>query len=281
MISVIERPASPRWATRAAKLLSLACLLLAVLCAPPAAPIARGAVVGEFNVRVKDIRLSYSAYTVAFDSRIYDTTGAPPPPLRDAQIRFPRGAGLRSQFLMGRFVCNTALLEQTTDPAVCGSAEFGSGRIVLDPRPGLKDSIPTDIFLFLAKPRAPGAIASVAILVVSNQLTPVYDSQVLYGSLLPDSAPYGYRLVLPTAIKPRLPDLTLNLAELNLALPGLTMKLPTRSRSSGGNKLFWTTLPRCNRRTRRVSFEADYQFENGAPIVRQQAVRCSTLLRQR
>jgi len=249
---------------RLSLLASLAMLLLA-------APVAHAELLGEFNARVKNVKLSYGAYTAVFDSRIYDTTGAPPPPLQSAQIRFPRGAGIRSQFLKPKYFCDTVRLEQTSDPTVCSGSRFGHGDILLDARPFIADAIPTSLFLFLAKPIQPGATASVAVLVVSNDRTPVYASQILFGNLFPDSGAYGFRLDLPTAVRPLVPNLNLSVAELNLTITGLR-------RTVNGKKQFWTKAPRCTAK-RKVSFEANYQFANTAPIVKGRTLKCTQFLK--
>ena len=127
---------------------ALGCLMLAGLSAAPA----QAELVGEFNARLKNIKLDYGGYTAVFDSRVYDTTGAPPPMLQSAQIQFPRGASIRPEFLRGGFFCDTAKLEQSSDPASCASSRFASGDILLDARPSITTAIPSSIFLFLAPP---------------------------------------------------------------------------------------------------------------------------------
>ena len=254
------------------------------------APAANGELIGEFNARLKNIKLSYGGYTAVFESRLYETTGAPPPMLRTAQVHFPRGASIRPEFLKSKYYCDTGLLERTSNPDVCRNAQFGSGEILLDARPDIADAIPSDLFLFLAAPRKTGAKATAAVLVVSNQRTPVYSSQVLYGSLFPDSGEFGYRLELPTAITPLVPGLRLSVAELNMTITGLTLSRRVRSCgrksargagrcSSSTSKLFWTKVPRCTR-GKKVTLAADYAFDTAAPIFKQKKVSCSRFLRR-
>ncbi len=262
----------------------LVALALAAMALLTAAPFARGELIGEFNARLKGIKLSYGAYTAVFESRIYETSGAPPPSLEKAQIRFPRGASIRSQFLKKKFYCNTVRLEQRADPAVCKASLFATGDILLDARPHIADAIPTDLFLFLAKPRQPGAIATVAVLVVSNKRTPVYASQVLFGGLFPDSGKFGYRLDLPTKITPLIPGLRLSLAELNLTVTGLTLAKKVKRKTRRGKKtklrkVFWTRVPRCTGK-RRVTFAVDYQFDNAAPISKQKTIACKRFIKR-
>jgi hypothetical protein len=235
------------------------------------APSAGAELVGEFNARVKNIKLSYGAYTGVFESRVYETNGTPTPELDYAEIHFPRGGSIRPQFLKGKYFCDTAKLEETASPSVCASSRIGFGGILLDARPDVADAIPSDLFLFLTKARQPGATASVAVLVLSNQRTPVYASQVLYGTLSRDSGKYGYKLQLPTAIEPLVPGLHLALAELKLTVTGLTQ-------SRRGKKLFWTKLPKCIGK-RKVTFGADYRFRNATTITRTRTVGCKRFLR--
>ena len=92
--------------------------MLLFLLAPPA----QAELVGEFNARLKEVKRSYGAYTVVVDARVYDTTGAPTPPLAAATVHFPRGAALRRQFLAQRFLCDPAPLELRPDPLPLPSA---------------------------------------------------------------------------------------------------------------------------------------------------------------
>jgi hypothetical protein len=244
---------------------------------------AEAELVGEFNARVKNIKLGYGGYTAVFDSRVYDTTGAPPPPLQSAQVHFPRGASIRPEFLRGGYFCDTAKLEQTANPAVCAKSKFASGEILLDARPAIAEAIPSSIYLFLTRARDPGATAAVAVLVVSNDRTPVYTSQVLFGSLFPDQGVFGYRMLLPTTIKPLVPGLRLSLAELSLTVKGLTLTKKTKRSKHGKRartrKLFWTKVPRCTAK-KQVTFAADYRFETANPIYEQRTVKCSRFIKR-
>jgi hypothetical protein len=245
--------------------------LAALLLAPPA----RAELVGEFNARLKDVERSTGAYTVVADARVYETTGAPPPPLTSATVYFPRGASLRHRFLAPRFLCDPAPLEITPDPALCRSGEFAAGRIVLDARPHILEPFSADVHLFLGRGRD-GAQASVVTLVIPNELTPAYAYQVLEGRLYNHSAAgrrFGYRLELPTHVKPLIPGLQLNLAEVHLTIDGLQL------RRRGRKPLFWTNVPRCPP-SRRVSFGADYTFEGAQPISRRRRVSCRRFIRR-
>ena len=245
--------------------------MLLLLFAPPA----EAELVGEFNARLKNVKRSYGAYTVVADARVYDTTGAPPPPLAGATVHFPRGAALRRQFLTPRFLCDAAPLEVRPDPGLCRRGHFAAGRIVLDARPHILEPFSADVHLFLG-PGRDGAVASVVTLVIPNELTPAYAFQVLEGRLYNSPSAgrrFGYRLELPTRVKPLIPGLTLHLAEVHLRIEGLEL------RRRGRRPLFWTKVPKCPR-TRRVSFGADYAFEGAEPISRRRRVSCRRFVRK-
>ena len=236
---------------------------------------AQAELVGEFNARVKEVKRSYGAYTVVLDARVYDTTGAPTPQLAAASVHFPRGAGLRRQFLAQRFLCDPAPLELRPDPLLCRPGHFAQGRIVLDARPHILEPFSADVHLFLGQGRD-GALATVVALVIPNELTPAYAYQVLEGRLYNSSSAgprFGYRLELPTHVKPLIPGLVLRLAELHLTIDGLEM------RRRGRRPLFWTKVPECPR-SRKVSFGADYAFEGAQSISRRRRVSCRRFIAQ-
>ena len=266
---------------------AFAAVSIVALAAPP---LARADLVGEFYARLKGIT-TWGAYTAVLESRVYETDGSPPPDLASAEIRFPRGAAIRKLFLSKRFYCDPAKLERKPDPRVCRRSHFGSGELLLDGRPWIEDGLPADVELFLGRAESPDAVASVLVLVRSNDRSPAYDFQVLRGQLLRDSHGFGYRLVLPTAIRPRLPGLKLRLAELSLTVRGLRLVRTERScasRAASGRCLrsrtrrrsvFWTRTPACPR-ARRVTFEANYAFEGHDPIVKRRRLNCRRFLRR-
>ena len=246
----------------------------ALLCTFPVG--ARAELVGEFNARLTDVKRSYGAYTVVADARAYETTGEPPPILTNAVVHFPRGASLRSAFLRDEYYCDRARLERyPPDPARCRSSHFASGTIVLDARPHIDTPFSSDIHLFLARPAA-GALASVIVLVIPNEFTPAYAYQVLEGRLVDESGKrgrFGYRLELPTYVKPLIPGLYLHLAEIHLKIRGLRLE------RRGRRPLFWTKLPRCPR-SRKVSFGADYSFEGRGTIRKRRRVDCRRFVKR-
>jgi hypothetical protein len=259
-----RRPASRR--SGAVVTLALSALTLLVV-----APAARGELVGEFNARLKNVKL-WGAYTAVLESRVYETDGSPPPDLEHAEIHFPRGAGIRERFLRSEFYCDAAKLAATQDPAVCRHSHFGSGKMLLDGRPWIADDVHADIDLYLGRATAPGALAAAVVLVHSNQESHAYDFQVLGGNLFRDSGRFGYRLELPTKVRPILPTVRLRLAELSLTLRGLRTVVQ-------GRKVFWTKVPPCPR-ARRVSFGADYAFEGKAPIRKRRRINCRRFVRR-
>ncbi len=253
----------------------MGCLCCVLFCALPVA--ARAELVGEFNARLTDIKRSYGAYTVVADARAYETSGAPPPILNQATVHFPRGASLRKAFLRDDFYCDRdRLMRYPPDPVRCRSSYFASGTILLDARPDIDTPFSADIHLFLAQGNA-GALASVDVLVLPNDFTPVYTYQLLEGRLVDESGTskrFGYRLELPTYVKPLIPGLNLHLAEMHLKIRGLRLERP-----HGARPLFWTRVPACPR-SRKVSFGADYAFEGAAPIKKRRRVDCRRFVRR-
>jgi hypothetical protein len=251
--------------------LAVAGLVFLAIVAP-----ARASLVGEFDARLTDIKRSYGAYTLVADARVYETSGAPPPPLAEATVHFPRGAALRRAFMRHRFYCDTArLLRYPPDPARCRESHFAAGTIVLDARPAIPDPFSADLHLFLTKGR-PGTVASVAALVIPNQFTPAYAYQLLEGRLVNESrhgGRFGYKLELPTRVQPLIPGLILHLAELHLKIRGLRMERRGRA------PLFWTRVPSCPR-SRRVTFGADYSFEGSQSISKRRSVDCRRFVRR-
>jgi hypothetical protein len=244
-----------------------------VVAALPVAP-ANADLVGQFDAAIRNIR-PWGGYTVVASTRVYETSGAPAPQLASAVVHFPRGAAVRHRFLRRRFFCDPATLQKNPDPGLCGNAQFASGSLLIDARPAIAEPIPADISLFLAHGAANGATATVVALVKSNQKSPAYNYEVLQGFLLREPTTerrFGYRLVLPTLLRPLLPYVTLSLAELKLRITGLTLERRTRPR-----KLFWLRTPDCPR-GRKVTFGADYAFQGQKTIFKRRKVSCARFL---
>jgi hypothetical protein len=253
---------------------------------------AQAELIGQFDAALRNIK-PYGAYTVAAVGRVYETSGKPPPQLASAVIHFPRGAALRRQFLVPRFFCDGAKLQKDPDPRLCARGHFATGTMLIDARPAIQDTFGVSVDLFLAKGTENGATAAVVILVKSNDKTPFYDYEVLRGYLFRDltAAKFGYRLELPTSLKPLLPEVTLRLAEFHLRMTGLRLtkrvtRCVKRTRGSSGRCLrrgkraknvFWLRTPSCPR-SRKVSFGADYSFQGAKPISKRRRVNCRRFL---
>jgi hypothetical protein len=272
-------------AVRASALAVVAALVGSLALAPPAG----AELIGEFYARLKNVT-TWGAYTAVLESRVYQTDGTPPPELAQAEVHFPRGAAIRDRFLNERFYCDAAKLAETLNPDVCRQAHFGAGELLLDARPWIVDPVHADIELYLGDAVDAGAVASVVVLVTSNQRSHAYDFQVLHGSLRRDKGRFGYRLELPTTIRPVLPHVKLRLAEMTLTVRGLrTVERRRRCvRRAGGRclarrtvsrPLFWTRTPPCPR-ARRVSFGADYAFVGEQSITKRRRINCRRFLRR-
>jgi hypothetical protein len=262
-----------------------AIVLGALLPAPASAKL-----VGEFDAAIRNIR-PWGGYTVVASTRVYDTTGAPAPRLASATVHFPAGASLRDSFLSGHYFCDGARLVAYPDPALCRNAEFASGSVLLDARPGIEEPVPASIWLFLAPGGERGSRASIVILVRANRRSPAWNYDVLHGYLIrePHSARrFGYRLELPTTLQPLLPQVTLSLIEMKLRIRGLVRLRHVRvcvRRSHGrcverrrrAKRTFWLRVPNCPR-GRKVSFGADYSFLGGSSISKRRSVGCSRFL---
>lgn len=255
------------------------------------APPAGAELIGEFYARLKNVT-TWGAYTAVLESRVYETDGSPPPELAQAEVYFPRGAAIRDRFLNERFYCDGARLAETLNPAVCRHAHFGSGELLLDARPSIADPVHADIELYLGDAIDADAVASVVVLVTSNQRSHAYDFQVLHGSLRRGRGRFGYRLELPTTIRPVLPHVKLRLAEMRLTVGGLRIverrrRCVRRARAGGrclarrtaSRRLFWTRTPPCPR-ARRVSFGVDYAFTGERPITKRRGINCRRFLRR-
>jgi hypothetical protein len=236
-------------------------------------PSARADLVGEFDAAVRSIR-PWGGYTVVASTRVYETSGAPAPQLASAVVHFPRGAAVRRSFLRRKFFCDPGKLQRDPNPALCANAQFAVGSLLIDARPAIADPIPADVSLFLA-PGDNRAASTVVALVKSNQRSPAYNYEVLQGFLVAEHGGdrrFGYRLELPTLLRPLLPYVTLSLAELKLRITGLTLRRRKRPK-----RIFWLRTPDCPR-GRKITFGADYAFQGAKPISRKRKVSCARFL---
>jgi hypothetical protein len=266
--------ASAIFEKRAGRGFGRAFIVAFVLLVAAPVPLARADLVGQFDAAVRNIR-PWGGYTVVASTRVYETSGAPAPQLASAVVHFPRGAAVRRSFLTSRFFCDPAKLERDPNPALCANARFASGSLLIDARPAIADPIPADVSLFLAPGAENGATATVVALVKSNQRSPAYNYEVLRGFLIGERGGdrrFGYRLELPTLLRPLLPYVTLSLAEMKLKITGLTLE-----RRTSPKRLFWLKTPDCPRR-KKITFGADYAFQGAKPIFRRRKVSCARFL---
>lgn len=93
------------------KLLVIAVAALAVLGSASASP---AEPVQQFSFQLTKLKPN-GIFTIIFQARTFDTTGAPPPELLSNYLRLPAGATLRPEFLNKRFYCDGKALRDTLD----------------------------------------------------------------------------------------------------------------------------------------------------------------------
>lgn len=274
--------------------------------------VAQAAPVQEFNVQLKDVKPD-GRYTIVFTANSFDTSGEPPPLLTSNFVRFAAGVTIRKEFLGREYQCDVrglrdALLaaqesgwffkrldnlaatykrvkdrmtpESRKITETCIRSQVGAGTVVVDARTvGLPDPIPAKLYLYLEKPRAKGAVASLGIFAVLDEsresvrslgslstLKLVFSTE-FYTEPSSDGL-YGYKLVLPTG-----GGLRISVAELKVTAPGVTRVKVTKTclakrkgrcvkRRSKTERLFWITQPTCPT-AGQVAFRSDYGYETG------------------
>lgn len=261
------------------------------------AAVAQAEPVQQFSFQLKDTT-SDGRFTIDFSSRAFDTTGGPPPELRENWIRMPGGAKLRPEFRRSSFYCDGgALIDAASwadpqprlfnvlrnlDPAIrvmrrtgrtrqdrrflatletCRRARIGTGKVLIDSRPGIEDVFPADIFLYLGRPIRGGDVASISIVGIPQQdSAAVRRRDILIRGraavslrIVNDPSPdgrYGYRMLLPTG---RIQGFRISVAEVEVSVSGLSLK-------SGARSLFWFTRPTCPS-SGQIGFEAFYGYD--------------------
>ena len=248
--------------------------------------------VQEFGVQIKDVKAN-GRFSVVFTSNSFDTTGAPPPGLTAASVRFARGIRIKPAFLKPERLCQTGklrlilLAHQTSgfkyqqmlpDLAVtekrigsrldrasrrivrtCRQAYVGRGRFVLDARPNFADVIPGFMYVFLSPPSAKGAIGGFGIMSLYDQNAPI----VKNTGLLIDQQP-GATVNLfnqPSADGKygyRMRLLPLNFGRLPFSVADVHVE--SRGITAGGK--FWAKLPHCPT-SGKLQFRADYSYLTG------------------
>jgi len=244
----------------------------------------------EFTFQLKDIKPD-GRFTVVFTSRTYDTTGGIPPKLLNTTLRLPAGATFRREFLK-KYACNVKKLNATKSPKTCAKSEVGRGTVLVDARPFLNDPIPANIYMYLAKGSAKGAVFSFAILGIPDKnaevvrtIPVVRDTKVVvqtnfFNDPTPDGK-FGYKLVIPNnAVQ----GVNISIAEVRVTTKGLTLtkKKKTCTKKRGGkcvkkkvtkSKLFWFSQPKCPA-SGKLSFESDYDYEAVPDVTKQIELPC-------
>ena len=159
--------------------------------------------VQQFSFQVKDIK-SGGRFTLIFNARTYDTTGAPPPTPTANYLRFPKGAELRREFRTARYFCDGPRLRTAIDiydfragsfnarvrnlkPLIrqfqrsrdrreraearnaetCDRARIGGGTAKIDARasfPTIDRLIRASFSTFMSRPTVPGAVGGFTVL---------------------------------------------------------------------------------------------------------------------
>ena len=171
-------------------------MLLLLLAAP-----AQAELVGEFNARLKDVKRSYGAYTVVMDARVYDTTGAPTPPLAAATRALPPRGGAAAPVPRAAVPLRSCAARAAARPAALPSRPLRRRVESCSTRDRTSWSRSRPTCTCSSAAAREGALANVVALVIPNELTPAYAYQVLEGRLYNSSSAgprFGYRLELPT-----------------------------------------------------------------------------------
>jgi hypothetical protein len=242
----------------------------------------RAEIVRDFSFKLKGLKAS-AAYTVVFSERSFDTTGAPVPSLTGYSLRFPLGMSIRPEVLRRRLFCDREKLRRFKNPRVCKNAQIGSGRAEADlldanDKRVLSAPIPSDLYLFLAKPTTRGAVTTMLMLVVPDARAPIVKTiPNIRNTRLVGEAPFfddptadgifGYRMELPPAIG----GLRYNILEGSYSFPGVTLARRARKcrgsnaaprcrrRRSRVKSIFWLTRPKCPA-SRKLAFRATYSY---------------------
>jgi hypothetical protein len=266
---------------KARRFSALAAITIAAFALVPPGP-AWAEIVRDFHFELKDHR-TYGAYTVVFSERSFDSTGAPVPPLTRYSLRFPRGMSIRREVMTRRLLCDREKLRRFENANVCRQAQIGAGRAESELLSStnqrvLSAPIPSNLYLFLAKPTARGAVATMLMLVIPDASAPIVKTipnirnTRLVGEAQFFNDPtadglFGYRMELPPAIG----GLRYNILEGSYSFPGVTVKkrMPQCRRSRRASRCrrtrartrrtFWLTRPKCPA-SRTLAFQATYSY---------------------
>jgi hypothetical protein len=267
----------PRWKGKAIP--SLIAVAATVSLSSPGAALA--AVVRDFSFELKP--RAHAAYTIVFSERSFDTTGEAVPPLTRYSLRFPLGMSIRRAVLVKRLLCDPAKLRRLKDRKVCRHAQIGAGRAeaeLLDSsnRRVLSAPIPSNLYLFLAKPTTKGAVATMLMLVVPDESAPIVRmTPNIRNTRVVGEAPFfddptadgafGYRMELP----PSIAGLRYNILRGSYSFPGLSLvkrerrcagsrsRTRCRRKRSVTRRIFWLRHPKCPP-SGKLRFQASYSY---------------------
>ena len=278
------------------KLLAFAAITIAAGLALLSPAAARAEIVRDFRFELKDPK-AYGAFTVVFSERSFDTTGVPVPPLTSYSLRFPLGMSIKREVLSSRLLCNREKLRRFKSRKVCRKAEIGTGRAeaeLLDTNNNrvLSAPIPSDLYLFLAKPATRGSVASMLMLVVPDADVPIVRTiPNIKNTKLVGEAPFfndptpdglfGYRMELP----PGIGGLRYNILNGRYSFPGVTLtkrllkcagpspRPRCRRRRARIKRIFWLTRPKCPA-SRKLAFQATYAYTTLPSLTLSREISC-------
>ncbi len=248
--------------------------------------------VQEFGVQIKNVKAN-GRFSVVFTSNSYDTTGAPPPGLTEASVRFAKGIAIKPEFLKRDRLCQTGKLRlillayqtktlkyqamlgnlATTQKRIgrklrpaslkildtCRKAFVGRGTFTLDARPNFPDVIPGFMYVFLSPPSAKGAIGGFGIMSLYDQKAPI----VRNTALLTDQQPGATVNLFNQPSADGLYGYRMRLLPLNFGrLPFSVAEVHVESRGITAGGKFWAKLPRCPT-SGKLQFKADYSYRTG------------------
>lgn len=253
--------------------------------------------VQQFSFQLSDTTAD-GRFTVTFTSRAFDTTGGPPPELRENWIRMPAGARLRREFLRPSLWCDGGALINAAsyadpqprlynvlrnlDPAIrvmrrtartrqerrflstletCRRAQIGAGTALIDSRPGIEDVFPADLFIYFGRPIRRGDVASLSIVGIPQQDSAAVRRRDI---LIRGRADVSLRIVNDPSSDGRygyrmiLP--TGRIQGFRVSVAQVEVKAPGLILKQGGRELFWFTRPTCPA-SGLISFEAFYGYD--------------------
>jgi hypothetical protein len=275
--------------------------LLAGLVVPTAAS---AEIVPSFTFQVTN-PTSYGAYTVIFESRLTETTGALPPRLTSSDLRLPAGAKIPSLFKKKKYLCSYTKIQAALNAGgyagakkACKRAHLGSGTADADLRelPGAPPLVPGTFDLFLSKGSEKGAVASMLILARTDQSSPIVQNAAPiirdFQQLFPPAnffndptsdGAFGYRFQLPSSPVGGL-NINIPIVHVKATVKGLTATKTTCKKHKKGRcvkkkktKVFWFTRPKCPTSgplSGLLKFRSEYTFEGIGDLFAEDTVPC-------